>query len=76
VGCSHRGPGGAGCSGRTQDLLAANVSAPEALTSGSQRPLLACSIFGLAAAAVAALATSTRGNPAMVPEPRSMQSVA
>jgi predicted MFS family arabinose efflux permease len=52
---------------RTQDLLAAGVSQPEALTEGFQRALLACAIFVLAAALIALRATNTRGEPAASP---------
>ena len=38
---------------RTHDLLAAHAARPDALTSGYQRALLVCSIFVLAAAAIA-----------------------
>jgi EmrB/QacA subfamily drug resistance transporter len=46
---------------RTSDLLASHSSAPEALTSGFQRALLASSVFLLAAALVALRTTNTRG---------------
>jgi EmrB/QacA subfamily drug resistance transporter len=46
---------------RTNDLLAQHVATPEALTSGFQRALLACSIFLFAAALIALRATNTRG---------------
>lgn len=49
---------------RTGDLLASHASAPEALTSGFQRALLASSIFFAAAAVVAVRITNTRGEPA------------
>jgi MFS family permease len=50
--------------GRTNHLLASHAPAPEALTSGFQRALLACSI-SLAAAALLALRTiNTRGETA------------
>jgi hypothetical protein len=52
---------------RTQDLLAAGVSQPEALTEGFQRALLVCAIFVLAAAAIALRATNTRGEPVTAP---------
>ena len=52
---------------RTQDLLAAGVSQPEALTEGFQRALLACAIFVLAAAVIALRATNTRGEPVTKP---------
>jgi EmrB/QacA subfamily drug resistance transporter len=48
---------------RTQDLLAAGATQPEALTEGFQRALLACAIFVLAAAVIALRATNTRGEP-------------
>ena len=48
---------------RTQDLQAAGVSQPEALTEGFQRALLVCAIFVLAAAVIALRATNTRGEP-------------
>jgi EmrB/QacA subfamily drug resistance transporter len=54
---------------RAQDLLAAHVSRPEALTSGFQRALVACSIFLLAAAAIGLRATNTRGEPVSTIEP-------
>jgi EmrB/QacA subfamily drug resistance transporter len=56
---------------RTQDLLAAGVSQPEALTEGFQRALLVCAIFVLAAAVIALRATNTRGEPVTgrAPEP-------
>jgi EmrB/QacA subfamily drug resistance transporter len=49
---------------RTQHLLAAHASQPDALTSGFRRALAACSIFLLAAALIALRATNTRGEPA------------
>jgi EmrB/QacA subfamily drug resistance transporter len=54
---------------RAEHLMAAGVARPEALTSGFQRALVACSIFLLAAAAVATRATNTRGEPAATVEP-------
>ncbi|HWC37203.1 MAG TPA: MFS transporter [Acidimicrobiales bacterium] len=48
---------------RTHHLLAAHASRPEALTSGFQRALLACSLFLFAAALIAMRATNTRGAP-------------
>jgi EmrB/QacA subfamily drug resistance transporter len=48
---------------RTNDLIAAGASQPEALTQGFQRALLACAIFVLAAAVIALRATNTRGEP-------------
>jgi EmrB/QacA subfamily drug resistance transporter len=50
-------------SSRTQDLLGAGVSQPEALTEGFQRALLICALFVLAAAAIALRSTNTRGEP-------------
>jgi EmrB/QacA subfamily drug resistance transporter len=50
---------------RTHHLLAAHASRPEALTSGFQRALLACSLFLFAAAMIALRATNTRGAPVM-----------
>jgi MFS family permease len=52
---------------RTQDLLAAGVSQPEALTEGFQRALLVCAIFVLAAAAIALRTANTRGEPVREP---------
>src|SRR5439155_19015869 len=46
---------------RTQGLLAAHASRAVALTSGFQHALIAYSVFLVAAAAIAARATSTRG---------------
>ncbi|MGZ6644723.1 MAG: MFS transporter [Solirubrobacteraceae bacterium] len=46
---------------RTDHLLAGHASAPEALTAGFQRALLASSFFLLAAAVIALRATNTRG---------------
>jgi predicted MFS family arabinose efflux permease len=46
---------------RTSDLLASHTSAPEALTSGFQRALLASSLFLLAASMLALRITNTRG---------------
>jgi EmrB/QacA subfamily drug resistance transporter len=51
---------------RTSDLLASHTAAPEALTSGFQRALLASSAFMLAAALIALRTTNTRGEPAEV----------
>jgi predicted MFS family arabinose efflux permease len=48
---------------RTHHLLAAHATRPDALTSGFQRALLACSIFLFAAALIALRATNTRGVP-------------
>jgi MFS family permease len=49
---------------RTQQLLAAHASQPDALTSGFRQALVACSIFLVAAALIALRATNTRGEPA------------
>jgi MFS family permease len=54
---------------RTQDLLAAGTPEPEAFTAGFERAFIACSVFLVAAAVIAARATNTRGEPAPVPEP-------
>jgi EmrB/QacA subfamily drug resistance transporter len=54
---------------RTQDLLAAGASPPEALTEGFQRALLACAIFLVAAAVIALRAMNTRGEPVAGSEP-------
>jgi hypothetical protein len=54
---------------RAQDLLASNVSRPEALTAGFQRALVACSIFLFAAAVIGLRATNTRGEPVAAIEP-------
>ena len=51
---------------RTNDLLAAHVAGPHALTAGFHRALVACSIFIVAAAAIALRATNTRGEPTVV----------
>jgi EmrB/QacA subfamily drug resistance transporter len=53
---------------RSQHLLAAHASRPDALTQGFHQALLACSLFLLAAAAIALRATNTRGEPSPVPE--------
>jgi EmrB/QacA subfamily drug resistance transporter len=54
----------------TNDLLGTGTPAGEALTSGVQRALLACSITIVAAALIALRATNTRGEAAQaVPEP-------
>jgi EmrB/QacA subfamily drug resistance transporter len=50
--------------GRTNHLLAAHSAPPEALTSGFQRALLACSISLAAAAILALRTTNTRGEAA------------
>jgi hypothetical protein len=47
--------------GRTQHLLLAHAARPVALTAGFQSALVACSLFLLAAAAIAARVTNTRG---------------
>jgi EmrB/QacA subfamily drug resistance transporter len=52
---------------RTNDLLAAHTSAPEALTAGFQRALLIGSILIGAAAVIGLRATNTRGEVAQVP---------
>ncbi|MBV9416636.1 MAG: MFS transporter [Solirubrobacterales bacterium] len=52
---------------RAQHLLAAHATAHQALTSGFQRALLACSIAMLAAAVLALRATNTRGEPVPTP---------
>jgi EmrB/QacA subfamily drug resistance transporter len=54
---------------RTQDLLAAGASRPEALTSGFERAFIASSVFLLAAAVIASRATNTRGERSPGPEP-------
>jgi EmrB/QacA subfamily drug resistance transporter len=46
---------------RTEHLLAAHVSQPDALTSGFRHALVACSLFLVAAALIALRATNTRG---------------
>ena len=48
---------------RAHHLLAVHATAHQALTSGFQRALLACSIAMLAAAVLALRATNTRGEP-------------
>ncbi|MGD0699662.1 MAG: DHA2 family efflux MFS transporter permease subunit [Trebonia sp.] len=55
--------------GRTHHLLAAGASQPAALTSGFQVALTACSVFLVAAALIAARATSTRSQPTASHEP-------
>ena len=52
---------------RASHLTAQRTPIHEALTSGFQRALLACSIFMVAAALIAMRATNTRGEPASVP---------
>ena len=47
---------------RTDHLLAAHAGRPDALTSGYQRALLVCSIFVLAAAAIATRIPNTRAS--------------
>src|SRR6516165_2594202 len=48
---------------RTQHLLAAHASQPDALTSGFRYALVACSLFLVSAALIALRATNTRGEP-------------
>jgi hypothetical protein len=50
-------------------LLVAHASRPEALTSGFQHALMACSLFLLAGAVIAARTTNTRGEPTPSPAP-------
>jgi len=50
---------------RTQHLLSAHASQPDALTSGFRRALVACSVFLIAAALIALRATNTRGEPTL-----------
>ena len=50
---------------RTQHLLAAHASQPDALTSGFRRALVACAAFLVAAALISLRATNTRGEPAL-----------
>jgi EmrB/QacA subfamily drug resistance transporter len=50
---------------RTNDLLAAHASEPDALTSGFRHALVACSLFLVAAALIAVRATNTRGEPSV-----------
>ena len=52
---------------RTQDLLAVGASQPDALTAGFELAFIACSLFLVAAAVIAARATNTRGEPAQPP---------
>jgi MFS family permease len=52
---------------RAHHLLADHATVHDALTSGFQRALLACSIAMLAAAVLAIRATNTRGEPASTP---------
>ena len=54
--------------GRTYHLLAAHVARPEALTSGFGYALTACSLFLVAAAAIALRTASTRGQAAPSPD--------
>jgi EmrB/QacA subfamily drug resistance transporter len=54
---------------RTHQLLAAHTSHPVALASGFGHALLACSVFLVAAAVIAARTTSTRGQRAPSAEP-------
>jgi len=53
---------------RTDHLLTAHIGQPEALTAGFHRALVACSLFLVAAAAIALRATNTRGEPVAVPD--------
>jgi EmrB/QacA subfamily drug resistance transporter len=53
---------------RTHHLLAAHTAAPQALTSGFQRALVACAIFLGAAALLAVRATNTKGDPVADPD--------
>jgi MFS family permease len=53
---------------RTHHLLATHALAPQALTGGFQRALVACSVFLLLAAVVAARATSARAAHASGPD--------
>jgi hypothetical protein len=55
---------------RTNHLLAAHAARPDALTSGYQRALLACSIFVLIAALIASRTPNSRtaAQPILVPE--------
>ena len=46
---------------QTQHVLAAHASAPQALTSGFQHALVACSLFLVVAALIASRAKNTRG---------------
>jgi hypothetical protein len=48
---------------RTDHLLAGHTAAPNALTAGFHRALLASSIFLLAAAVIAVRSSNTRGEP-------------
>src|ERR687885_1204424 len=52
---------------RTNHLISTNTPLSHALTSGFQRALVACSLFLVAAAAIALRATNTRGEPATTP---------
>jgi EmrB/QacA subfamily drug resistance transporter len=54
---------------RTQHLLIAHAAPHQALTSGFQHALVACSIFLLAASAVAAWASNIRSAPSPITEP-------
>ncbi len=54
---------------RSHHLILAHASPPEALTSGFQRALVACSLILVAAAVLATRATNTRGEPASSPAP-------
>ncbi|MFL6115674.1 MAG: MFS transporter [Catenulispora sp.] len=53
---------------RTNNLLAAGTSPPEALTSGFQRALLTCAICLAVAAVIALRASNTRGEPVTAEE--------
>jgi MFS family permease len=54
---------------RTAHLVAAHVSRPVALTSGFAHALLACSLFLVVAAVIAARTTSNRGQQAATAQP-------
>jgi EmrB/QacA subfamily drug resistance transporter len=54
---------------RTHHLLAARATPPVALTSGFGHALLACSVFLIAAAVIAARTASTRGQQTLTVEP-------
>jgi EmrB/QacA subfamily drug resistance transporter len=62
--------------GRTHHLLAAHVSHPVALTSGYGHALLACSLFLVAAAVIAARINTTRGQQMPTAEPLPILDVA
>jgi EmrB/QacA subfamily drug resistance transporter len=61
---------------RTNHLLATHTAAPEALTSGFQRALLAGSIFLLASAVIALRTSNARGEPTPVPVPEPLPDAA